>query len=176
METVEQQEAAPITGRWEVPVILGVCVAVLSTVYAAEHLAGLAPCPLCIYQRWPWWAAAGLATVALVLRPGRAGTGAVLMAIALVLIAGAGIAAFHIGVEQHWWAGTSSCAAVAAPGSFAELQSMMARPAPRCDEPAWTLFGVSMAGYNLLVSLVTVGFALYYGASRLRHRNAGAHG
>lgn len=176
MATVERQEGAAISSRWEVWAILGVCIAVLATVYAAQYLGGLAPCPLCVYQRWPWWGAAGLAAVCLAMRPRAAITGATLLAIGLALLASTGLAAFHIGVEQQWWEGTASCAAVAAPMSFAEMQSMMTRPVPRCDQPAWMMFGLSMAGYNLLASLVTAGFALYLGVSRLHRRSHAAHG
>ena len=73
----------------------------------------------------------------------------------LAMIAGAGIAGFHVGVEQHWWAGTSECGAQSgAPQTVEALkQQLLATAVTRCDEIAWSLFGISMAGYNLILSL-----------------------
>ena len=71
------------------------------------------------------------------------------------ILTGAGIALYHVGVEQHWWAGPTACGGGGqVPGSLAELGRMMNQPVPRCDEPAWSLFGISMAGYNVFFSLI----------------------
>ena len=67
---------------------------------------------------------------------------------------GAGIAAYHVGVEQHWWQGPTACAGGTIPSSFAEMQRMMSTPIVPCDKPAWTLLGISMAGYNAVFSLL----------------------
>jgi disulfide bond formation protein DsbB len=74
----------------------------------------------------------------------------------LALLAGAGVAVFHVGVEQHWWQGTAACGSnLGAASSIEELRArLLAQPIVRCDEVAWSLFGVSMAGYNFLASLV----------------------
>jgi len=128
--------------------------ATLATVYASQYIGGLQPCELCLYQRWPWWIALALSVIALPslftvnLRALLVGLGG-----ASVLV-GAGIAIFHVGVEQHWWAGLASCTGGQAPASFEDLQKMMSQPAARCDAPAWTLFGISMAGYNAILSIV----------------------
>ena len=134
--------------------LAAISAATLATVYASQYIGGLQPCELCLYQRWPWWIALGLSVIALPtvlsvnLRALLVGLGG-----ASVLV-GAGIAVFHVGVEQHWWAGLTSCAGGQAPASFEELQRMMSQPAARCDEPAWTLFDISMAGYNAMLSIV----------------------
>ena len=87
---------------------------------------------------------------------------ALLALAALSLAVCAGIAFFHVGVEQHWWAGTSSCGATQdGPVSLSDLQGALNKPVvTRCDEPAWTLAGVSMAGYNMVISAWLAVFAL----------------
>ena len=76
-----------------------------------------------------------------------------------VLAANAALAGYHVGVEQKWWEGPASCsAAVAAGTSFEDLKAqLLAAPIVRCDEVPWSLFGISMAGYNVLLS---AGFAV----------------
>mgnify|MGYP003627042217 FL=1 len=126
-------------------------VAVLAAAFGFQHIGGLDPCVLCIYQRWPWVAVIALAALSFALGGSRA-----LLALAgLAMIAGAGIAGFHVGVEQHWWAGTSECGAQSgAPQTVEALkQQLLATAVTRCDEIAWSLFGISMAGYNLILSL-----------------------
>lgn len=117
-----------------------------------QYVAGLAPCPLCLYQRY----AHGIA-IAFAL--GAAANGrfsrALLGAAGLALLGGAAVAGFHVGVEQHWWAGLESCVGGAGAGlSLDELKDqLLGTPVARCDEIAWSLFGVSMAGWNGLASL-----------------------
>lgn len=148
--------------------LLLLSIAVLATVYGAQHLGGLRPCELCLYQRWPWWIAAGLALAALV--PGGAPADAarrVLVAAAgLVLIAGAVLAGYHVGVEQGWWQGPASCGgAIATPETLAELRAQLSQTVVPCGEPAWSLFGISMAGYNAILS-AAAGLAALAGARR----------
>lgn len=128
--------------------------AVLASAYAFQHLGGLQPCVLCLYQRWPWWIALGLCVAAVLLR-GRGKAPTALAALAsLTILVGAGIAVFHVGVEQQWWPGLASCGGVSgAPLTLEALkQQILNAPVVRCDEVAWSLFGISMAGYNALVS------------------------
>jgi disulfide bond formation protein DsbB len=133
----------------------------LAVAYAAEHGFGLEPCALCLYQRVPYVAAAALAGFALVpAAKGFARPAAVLAG--LVFLVGAALAFYHVGVERHWWPGTEACAGeLAAATSVAELKARLTEPpAPRCDEVAFSLFGVSMAGYNGIASLALAAFAL----------------
>lgn len=128
--------------------------AVLAGAYAFQHVGGLEPCTLCLYQRWPWWIAGGLALLALALLRERRLSRALAALGALAVLAGAGIAAYHVGVEQRWWQGPSACSGTAAAQTLEELRAQIfAAPVVRCDEVPWSLFGVSMAGYNLLISL-----------------------
>jgi len=132
-------------------ILLG-SVAALAVAFASQYLGGLQPCVLCIYQRYPYGVAIGLAVLALALPDRPALQRGVLTLAGLALLTSAGIAAFHVGVEQHWWQGTSACGGTIEPGlSLEELRDrLMAAPVVRCDEVPWSLFGLSMAGYNLL--------------------------
>lgn len=149
----------------------------LAAVYASQYIGGLQPCQLCLYQRWPWWGALALAVLALL--PALSVNLRMLLIVAagLLLLGGAGVAAYHVGVEQHWWPGPASCGATGQiPGSFTELQQMMERPAASCDAPAWTLLGVSMAGYNAILSLAVSAWLLAAGAAALGEKRSGRLG
>jgi len=127
-----------------------------------QYVGGLRPCELCLYQRWPYYAVIVLS--ALALAAGRRGiTAAVTGLAALAFLIGAGLAFYHVGVEQHWFAGPSACTGVsaAAGDSIADFRArLMAQQPVRCDEPQWALFGVSLAGWNLLASVALVIFCL----------------
>lgn len=154
-------------------ILLAISAATLATVYASQYIGGLQPCELCLYQRWPWWGVLALAAVASL--PALPANLRMLLVLAagLVLLAGASLAFFHVGVEQHWWPGLASCSGGGQmPGSFAQLQQMMQRPAPACDKPAWTLLGISMAGYNAILSVVMGAWALVTAIAALLTRES----
>jgi len=124
--------------------------ALLLAALAFQHLGGMAPCKLCLWQRWPHGVAAGAGVVGLVVLPGlMAAVGAVA---ALVT---AGIGGYHAGVERGWWPGPADCAGGPVTGMNAEalFDQIMAAPVVRCDEIPWEMFGLSMAGWNMLASL-----------------------
>ncbi|MEE8535947.1 MAG: disulfide bond formation protein B [Kiloniellales bacterium] len=138
----------------------------LAGAFAFQYWGGLDPCVLCIYQRYAHGAAAAAGLAALVVA-GRAGLLRPLVGLAgLAFLAGAAIAAFHVGVEQHWWRGTAECHAPALDLSLSleELRESIfdTRFVP-CDQIPWALFGVSMAGYNFLYSLA-LGAAVLWAA------------
>jgi disulfide bond formation protein DsbB len=122
-----------------------------------QYVGGIQPCELCLYQRWPYYGVILLALLALVAGDRRA-TLALLVVAALAFLAGAALAFYHVGVEQHWFAGPSACSGTPITGgSVADLKAqLLARPPVRCDEVAWSLFGISLAGWNLLASIVLV--------------------
>ena len=126
----------------------------LAITLASQYWGGLQPCELCVYQRVPFAVIAALGALALI-RP--ASLGPLLWLSAALFAAGVVIAAYHVGVEQHWWDSfLPGCAAMATFGaqSVDELHTMLLETPPvRCDEVAWSLFGISMAGYNILYSL-----------------------
>jgi disulfide bond formation protein DsbB len=120
----------------------------LGGAYVSQYGFGLYPCEMCWWQRWPHFAAVGFALLAFVAPPQRFWTG--LAAIAILVSGGIGL--FHAGVEYGWWEGITSCAATVTSGGGSALDNIMNAPLTRCDEPAWTLFGISLAGYNFLTS------------------------
>ncbi len=114
---------------------------------------GLVPCEMCMWQRWPHVGAIGLALVAILLR-GSPGASAAFTLLAALAIAGSGATgAFHAGVEYHWWPGLTTCATGPGAGGGDILANIMAAPLVRCDVAQWTLGGISLAGYNALLSL-----------------------
>ena len=125
--------------------------ALLLGAFGFQVFGGLFPCPLCLWQRWPHGAAILIGLAALML-PGRA----LPVLGALAALATAGIGGFHVGVEQGWWQGLATCAGPGLAGlSGATLLDPTAPlPAPvRCDEIAWSFAGLSMAGWNMVLSL-----------------------
>ena len=128
---------------------------VLATVYASQYWGGLSPCPLCLYQRSPWWIALGLGLFALWAVPRQALCRFAIGACGVVLLAGGVLAVYHVGVEQHWWRGPTSCAAASTPASLEELKAqIMATTVAFCDQIPWSMLGISMAGYNAISSFV----------------------
>lgn len=133
--------------------------------FLSEGLFGLAPCALCLWQRWPYWAAAGLALAAALVPSRRLRRLLVAAAGGAVLVSGA-IAAFHVGVEQGWWPSPlPGCQAPrSAPGPSVEemLRSLAPVPSKPCDAPAYLIPGlpVSMAMMNLLYAIGLGGLAL----------------
>jgi disulfide bond formation protein DsbB len=138
---------------WPLLALLG-SGALLAGAHAFQRFGGLQPCPLCLDQRNWHWAVVGVAIVALIavrLRPGLARWAALVLG--LVLLGAAGMAMYHVAVEQHW--------VIAQCDARVDLNEL--RPfdleggpveAPKCDEIAWSMFGVSMAGYNAIISLL----------------------
>ncbi|MDP6705550.1 MAG: disulfide bond formation protein B [Alphaproteobacteria bacterium] len=141
--------------------ILAASAGALGAAFIAQYGFGLEPCVLCIYQRWPFAIVIVVAAAALLLvRGGRSPAWALALA-GLVFAANAAIAGYHVGVEQHWWQGTAECTGTSGAATLAELKAqILAAPLVRCDEVAWSLFGVSMAGYNVLASAALAAFSL----------------
>ena len=134
----------------------------------SEEVWGLAPCALCLWQRWPYWAAAGVALAAAALP--RARRPLLVLAGTAVLASGA-VAAFHLGVEAGWWPSPlAGCQAARLPtgggGIDGLMRSLPVAPAKPCDAPTFLVPGLplSMAGMNLLYALGLGGFVLIWAA------------
>ena len=114
-----------------------------------QYIGGMAPCQMCIWQRWPHVIAIVIGLIVL-FKPWRV---LALLASVTVFI-GAGIGVYHAGVEQKWWEGPSSCTG----GGLSSEINLLDLSAPvnlvMCDDIVWQMFGISMAGYNAIISVV----------------------
>ena len=138
----------------DVPVPAGM----LMAAYIAQYGFGLEPCELCLFQRIPYAVAIGLGVISLAVAAPRA----LLGLIGLCFLTGMGLAIFHVGVEQHWWQGLSSCSAKLDASDIEKLREQIINgPRARCDDIAWQMFGISMAGYNALAS-AGLAFAAFF--------------
>ncbi|WP_299983215.1 disulfide bond formation protein B [uncultured Ruegeria sp.] len=124
--------------------------ALLLGAWGFQYIGGLSPCKMCIWQRYPHGAAVVLGVLAFAfpgIRP-------LPLLGALAAATTAGVGFFHAGVEQGWWEGPSTCTSGDIGGLSAEelMNQIMSAPLVRCDEIPWEMFGVSMAGWNGLIS------------------------
>jgi disulfide bond formation protein DsbB len=129
--------------------------AILLAALALQFLGGLAPCPLCIWQRWPYVALVALGLIGWRWRPR-----ALLGIATLVLLGGAGLAAYHVGIEQGWWALPGGCIAGGSAQSVEELKRLLAEAPPACDQVGFTFLGLTLAGWNLVASLALAAYAM----------------
>jgi disulfide bond formation protein DsbB len=129
--------------------------------FGFQHLGGLAPCKMCIWQRYPHVIAIAIGLFAI-----RFGNAALAWLGAAAALATAGVGAYHTGVERGWWEGPTSCSAQPIGGlSTDELfEQIMTAPVVRCDEVAWSLMGLSMASWNMVASLILA--AIWIAAAR----------
>ena len=132
--------------------------ALLTAACGFEYLGGLAPCKLCLWQRWPH---AGVIVFCLMGTTGAPRSGPAFLMIALCAAVTAIIASYHVGVEQQLWEGPTSCSGALTSMSASDLlDSLLATPVVRCDEIAWSFANISMAGWNTLFSSGLACFAL----------------
>jgi disulfide bond formation protein DsbB len=127
----------------------------LAGAHGSQYLGGLVPCEMCYWQRWPHFAALGLALFSypLAARLPDRGRSLVWLA-ALAMLASGAIGIYHAGVELGVFEGLTQCSTSGGGGDT--LADIMSAPLVRCDEVQWSLFGISMAGWNAILS---IGFA-----------------
>ncbi len=114
----------------------------------SQYLGGLAPCEMCHWQRWPHGAAIVLAALAFTAAAETPRSRNLTLAAALAIAVSGAIGVFHAGVELGLWEGVTRCTAGAA-----SLQDILNAPLVRCDEVQWAFLGISMAGWNAILSL-----------------------
>lgn len=140
--------------RW---IALLVPAALLAGAYGSQLWGGLYPCEMCWWQRYAHLAALALAAVAFT-----TASFALTLLAALAILASGLIGAYHAGVEYHWWRGLTRCSSNALTGSHADmLREILATPLIRCDAAQWTLFHVSLAGWNALFSCASAMLILW---------------
>ncbi|RZM11294.1 MAG: disulfide bond formation protein B [Sphingomonas sp.] len=136
-------------------IAFGLPLALLLGALGSQYLGGLYPCEMCHWQRWPHYAAVLIAGAAFVV-PGRAMRQSLVLIAALLIAVSGAIAVFHAGVEYHWWNGITACTSTIASGattSAERLAAIMNAPMIRCDVAQWRLAGISLAGFNAILSL-----------------------
>ena len=132
--------------------------------FGFQYIAGLAPCPMCLWQRWPHAIAIviGIAAITMLWQLRRP-----LAAIGLLtMLVSTGLGIYHAGVEQLWWEGPSTCSGTdpSSMNSDELFNVLMNAPLVRCDEIVWDLWGITMAGWNAIIS---AGLALLWGFAAL---------
>lgn len=145
--------AAPASASW---LALALPAALLGGAYVSQYGFGLYPCEMCWWQRYPHFAALGLAAAGLSVPPYRLWTALA----ALAILASGLIGGFHAGVEYGWWEGITRCAISVEAGGD-PLAAIMSAPLVRCDTAPWSLFDISLAGWNFIVS--TLGALTIFG-------------
>ncbi len=137
-----------------------VALALILGALSFQYIGHIPPCEMCHWQRWPLIAAAVIGLRGgLFLRhgalPAKFDRPLAWATVLLVAIAG-GLGLFHAGVEWQWWKGPSACTGAAFQGNLD-----LSAPIVRCDIAAWRLFGISLAGYNALISLSLAGMGAW---------------
>lgn len=128
----------------------------LLAAFYAQFALELDPCVLCLYQRIPFLAAILLSLAGLCLHTKRKTVQILLGLCALAFFINSGLAAYHTGVEKHWWeSAVEGCAVPDFSKDPSVLEKMLTAPAARCSDIAWAdpLFGFTMANYNIVYNL-----------------------
>lgn len=155
---------AVLTWRGALALVLLAAAGSLGLVLIAQYGFGFKPCVLCLWQRIPYLIILVVATIG-ILPHMRQWAGAVLLLCGLLLLVESGIAMFHVGVEQHWWLGTTGCSiqnTEAPPGDAKSLrEELLSTPVAHCDQITWTFLGLSMATWNVAFALILALYAIY---------------
>ncbi len=134
--------------------ILAASMGAIASAWIAEHVFDLEPCILCLYQRVPYALTAALAAVAIVVAARGRSPRWLVTICGAVFLAGSALAFYHVGVQQHWWGSVAACGGQLSSGvNVTDLATQLAGPQKPCDQVDWRLFGLSMAGYNSLISM-----------------------
>jgi disulfide bond formation protein DsbB len=154
---------------------VAIAIAVIATAailgaFFFQYVLGLQPCPLCLEQRIAYYVAIPLALIAALAASrgwARALLAAALVVIALAMLINAGLAVYHAGVEWKFWPGPADCSGpITNLGRASDLAKQLRNVSVvRCDEAPWRFLGLSLAGYNVLISLALAGIAMW-GAAR----------
>jgi disulfide bond formation protein DsbB len=142
--------------------MLAVASATILAALAFEHIGGYQPCALCLMQRTPYYVGipvAAAAAVAAWMRAPRAALALLFAAFAALMLYGAGLGAYHAGVEWGVFEGPAACAPSVGVGSAADMLSQLGEHAPSCTEATWRFLGLSFAGWNVVVSALLVAVA-----------------
>ena len=164
------------TLKWWLWLALASCVGMLAIAHAFETFGGLSPCELCYKQRTTYWVAMALAAAAIAARSQSRTRRylAPLLGVALgtAFAIGCGIAVYQAGAEWKFWPGPDSCSGAALSAGAIDLKKFLSSGpvhVVRCDEASWRFLGVSMAGWNALISLKLTGWSLVWAGWSRKH-------
>ena len=127
---------------------LTVPAALLGGAYIGQYAFNLIPCEMCWWQRYAHFAALVFAVLALLRPPARLLT----WLAALAILVGGLLGLYHAGVEYGWWQGFTACTSEVTLGDD-PLSAILSAPMIRCDQVQWSLAGISLAGFNFLLSV-----------------------
>lgn len=145
------------------------------TALGFQYIGGYAPCPLCLMQRYAYYAGIPMLFLAMALVAERPKTsGYIFLAVALAFLFNAALGGYHSGVEWKFWPGPDTCGTVQALPTQAGnlLEAMETQKVVRCDEAAWRFLGLSFAGWNAVLS-VLISFVALKAAMLAAERRAG---
>jgi disulfide bond formation protein DsbB len=125
--------------------------ALLAGALGSQYLGGLVPCEMCMWQRWPHYTAVGVAILAILLRATPLSRPLTMLAGLLIITSGA-IGVYQAGAEYGWWEGPAHCTMPPLGHGGDIMAQILAAPLIRCDVAQWTLFHISLAGWNALFS------------------------
>jgi disulfide bond formation protein DsbB len=137
-------------------------IAVVGAALFSQYVGGLQPCELCLLERWPYYTMIVLMALALMINQPGISRGALAWAVLIFLIS-TGLGLYHVGVEQHFIQGPTACTSEIGGASSPEalLRALEGRQPVQCDVVQWSFMGISLAGLNVIVSLVLTVFALW---------------
>ena len=146
--------------------VVAIAAATLAGAWFFQLVLGLVPCPLCLEQRYAYYLAVPLGALVAVAAARDVPRGVVLAGLALLALAAlgnAGLGAYHAGVEWKFWPGPTECTGPV--GNLGSAGNLLERldtvKVIRCDEVQWTFLGLSLAGYNVLISLLMAAVAAW---------------
>jgi disulfide bond formation protein DsbB len=148
--------------RYPFLLLLIASAAIVGTALGSQYLGGLDPCELCLMERWPYYAVIVVAALGWAATSAPAIQRGAIWLIVLLFAASTGLAAYHVGVEQHWIAGPTACTGGLGQASSPDdlLKMLQARQPVQCDVVQWSIFGISLAGLNLIASVLLLAFSL----------------
>ncbi|MBA3814311.1 MAG: disulfide bond formation protein B [Alphaproteobacteria bacterium] len=133
-----------------------ICIGILATAYIMEHVFGVLPCQMCLYERDIFMVVGAFSFLSFFLIPARYHSSALII-LGFIFMGGALFAGYHVAIQQHWVSLPAFCAS----NQFSDLNSieslrdqMLKTPLVRCDQVTWSLFGLSLAAYNAILSFV----------------------
>ena len=156
-------------GRLAALLILIVAAAPIGGALASQVVWGLQPCKLCLWQRWPFYLGLPLAALTALVPAGTRRRRLGLAGLALLFLASVGLGGFHAGVEWGWWAGPSDCggAAMSEAASVDDFLSVLQRTrVVSCTDAAIRVLGLSLAGWNAVISAALAALAAGAAARR----------